>query len=173
MQKMKHSLLPLACILLALACSPVYAHGARLDYTTQTRTVTAVDIHATFDSGDPMSGAQVVIYAPDDPVNPWQTGVCDEQGRFSFTPDPAISGTWEIQARQSGHGAIAYVEIGEMAEQPASDVAHSQVVTGSTSTFTPLQYTLMGASVIWGLVGTALYFSGRTKQNKPQTDAHR
>lgn len=167
MDRTKHSLVALICLLLALAHSPVYAHGAKLDYTAQTRTVTVVDIYATFDSGDPMGGAQVVIYAPNDPVNPWQTGVCDEQGSFSFTPDPAIPGTWEIQARQSGHGAIAYVEIGETAGQPDSDVARIQVMTGSTSTFTPLQYTLMGASVVWGLVGTALYFSGRTRHTTP------
>ncbi|MEE9618360.1 MAG: carboxypeptidase regulatory-like domain-containing protein, partial [Anaerolineae bacterium] len=91
-------------------------------------------------------GGQVTVYAPDDPSTPWLTGVCDEDGRFIFTPDPSKPGTWDVQVRQSGHGDMVHIPIGE-------DVA----MTGTTG-YTPLQVVLMGACVVWGFVGTALFF---------------
>ena len=140
-------IIPLVLLILIL-CMPTkaYAHGAKIDYTVNM----AIDIVASYDNGDPMGGAQVVVYAPADPSSPWLTGVCDDEGRFSFTPDISKPGTWTIQARQSGHGDIVHIPIGE-------DTA----VTGSTGGYTVLQIVLMAVCGIWGLVGTALYFSRR------------
>lgn len=126
------------------AAVPVaHAHGATIDYTTSS----AIEIRATFDSGDPMAGAQVAVYAPDDPANPWETGVSDDQGRYTFVPDPELPGTWDVQVRQAGHGDIVHIPVGEGA-----------AASGSTG-FTTMQIVLMGACVVWGFVGTALYFS--------------
>jgi nickel transport protein len=121
------------------------AHGAKIEYTISP----AVEIHATYDTGEPLAEGQVTVYAPDDLTTPWLTGVCDEEGRFIFTPDPAKPGTWDVQVRQAGHGDIIHIPIGEGGEAAAS---------GSTG-YTPLQIVLMGASVGWGLIGTALFFS--------------
>jgi len=123
-----------------------YAHGAKIEYTVDI----AIEIVAAYDNGQPMAGAQVVVYAPDDPSTPWLTGVCDDEGRFSFTPDTSKPGTWDIQVRQAGHGDIVHIPIGK-------DIA----VTGGAGGYTPLQIALMAACVIWGSVGTALYFSRR------------
>lgn len=131
-------------LLLALPL-PAYAHGARIEYTIG-RTVQIV---ATYDSGEPMAGAQVTVYAPDDPSTPWMTGACDHEGRFSFTPDTTITGTWDVQVRQAGHGDIVHIPIG-------TDSAGN-----GGGGYTPLQIALMAVCVIWGSIGTALYFSRR------------
>ncbi len=120
-----------------------FAHGVKIDYTINV----AVEIQATYDTGKPMAGGQVTVYAPDDLSTPWLEGVCDDEGRFTFTPDPAIPGIWDVQVRQAGHGDIVHIPIGE-----------DMMLTGSTG-LTPLQIVLMGASVVWGFVGTALFFS--------------
>ena len=80
------SVLLFAAMLLPTAA---YAHGADIEYTVSTE----VEIVATYDTGGPMDGGQVTIYAPNDPANPWDdpgTGLCDAEGKYSFTPDPDI-----------------------------------------------------------------------------------
>ena len=137
-------LVALSTFLLALGlAATASAHGVKIEYQINV----AVEVLAAYDTGEPMAGGQVAVYAPDDPSTPWLTGVCDEEGRFTFTPDPAKPGTWDVQVRQAGHGDMVHIPIGE-------DVAMS----GSTG-YTPLQIVLMGACVVWGFVGTALFFS--------------
>jgi len=131
-------------LLLALPL-PAYAHGAKIEY----KVGMTVEIVAAYDSGEPMAGAQVTIYAPDNPSAPWMTGVCDDEGRFSFTPDTTIIGTWDVQVRQAGHGDIVHIPIG------------TDSAGGGSGGYTPLQIVLMAACVIWGSLGTALYFSRR------------
>jgi len=124
---------------------PAYAHGAKIEYTIGM----TVEIVATYDSGEPMAEAQVTVYAPDDPSTPWMTGVCDDEGRFSFTPDTTITGTWDVQVRQAGHGDIVHIPIG------------ADSTSDGSGGYTPLQIALMAVCVIWGSIGTALYFSRR------------
>ena len=139
-------IIPLILLLIPGIPTTTYAHGARIEYTVNM----TIDIVASYDNGDPMGGAQVVVYAPDDPSSPWLTGVCDDEGRFSFTPDVSKPGTWDIQVRQSGHGDIVHIPIGG-----------DMVVTDGTGGYTVLQIVLMSICGVWGCVGTALYFSRR------------
>jgi nickel transport protein len=131
-----------AILVIVGVVTPVSAHGAKIEYTVSM----AVQIQAAYDSGEPMAGGQVTVYAPNDPATPWLKGECDEEGRFIFTPDPAIPGTWDVQVRQAGHGDIVHIPLGE------------EMALSGGGGFTTLQIVLMSASVIWGLVGTALYF---------------
>jgi len=123
----------------------VYAHGAKIEY----KVGMTIEIVAAYDSGEPMSGGQVTVYAPDDPSTPWLTGVCDDAGYFSFTPDTTLTGTWDIQVRQAGHGDIVHIPVG------------TEAAGSGSGAFTPLQIVLMAACVIWGSIGTALFFSRR------------
>ena len=120
----------------------VFAHGARVEYTTSV----VVEVRATYDTGEPMAGGQVTIYAPDDPTTPWLTGVCDEEGRFTFTPHADVPGTWDVQVRQAGHGDMVHIPIGEGA-------------VASGGGYTVPQIVLMAVCVAWGFAGTALFFS--------------
>jgi nickel transport protein len=115
----------------------------------------AVEIQATYDTGEPMASGQVTVYAPDSPATPWLTGVCDDEGRFAFTPDPDKPGTWDVQVRQAGHGDIVHIEIGAGA-----------ATSGGSGLTTP-QILLMAACVAWGCIGTALFFSRKRGADVP------
>ena len=134
--------------LLAAFCLPAtaYAHGVKIEYTTNM----TIELVAKFDSGEPMPGAQVTIYAPNDPSTPWLTGTCDDEGYFKFTPDSAIPGTWDVQVRQAGHGHIIHIPLGE-----------GELSSGSSSGYSTAQIVVMAACVIWGILATALYLKGR------------
>ncbi|NQT71189.1 MAG: carboxypeptidase regulatory-like domain-containing protein [Chloroflexi bacterium] len=144
---MKHSIIVLIFILAILYLpTTAYAHGAKIEYTVATN----IEIVAKYDSGEPMAKAQVSIYAPDNPSTPWLTGTCDEEGRFSFTPDTSIPGTWDIQVRQAGHGDMIHITIDE-----------GSVSGSSSSGYSTGQIIIMAVCVIWGILGTALFFKRR------------
>ncbi|MEM6715925.1 MAG: carboxypeptidase-like regulatory domain-containing protein, partial [Cyanobacteria bacterium P01_C01_bin.147] len=69
------------------------AHGAHV----QARNTAAVEIQASYDTGEPMAAATVQVFAPDDPQTPVQSGLTDASGRFVFVPTTA--GTWEVSVR--------------------------------------------------------------------------
>lgn len=127
---------------------PLYAHGALMEYAF----TSAITIQAKYDTGHPMPGARVTVYAPDNPAKPWLVGTSDEEGRFSFVPDLAKAGTWTIQARQAGHGAMIHIPVEPTSEQDSGAAA------ASSGTTTP-QRLLMALAVVWGFVGTALFFT--------------
>ena len=130
-------------LMLVTLAGVVSAHGAKISYTI----APTIHLVAEFDSGEPMANAQVTVYAPADPATPWLTGETDDQGRFSFVPDAAQPGTWDVQVRTAGHGDIVHIPLGEGA-----------ALSGTTGYTTP-QIVLMAASVVWGFVGTALFFA--------------
>lgn len=129
------------------------AHGAVIDYAS----VSAVQLTATYDNGDPMKEAQVNVYAPDNPTDPWLTGQTNEQGQFVFTPDASQAGNWEVQVRQAGHGDIVNIPVNTEADGSVQ-IADAIAKRTSNGYSTP-QLVLMGAAGIWGFVGTALFFS--------------
>jgi nickel transport protein len=139
---------------LAAAPGAALAHGAQVE----ARAVEAIAVSAVYDTGEPMAGAQVSVFAPDDPMTPWLQGVADESGRFVFVPD-AQAGRWTVQARHAGHGTVAHVVRG--ADRSAAS-GEALPVSAQGRLGTPLQRSVMAACVIWGFVGTALYFRRRT-----------
>ena len=124
----------------------VNAHGAYIEYEVDM----SYELVARFASGEPMAEAQVTVYAPDNPSTAYLTGYSDKEGRFKFQLDTNIEGVWYIQIRQAGHGASVSFEVGENSESKKS------------GGYTLLQQIVMVACVLWGLMGTALYFKRRT-----------
>ena len=135
-----------AMALMALP-GPALPHAALLT----AEPVQAVRLHARYDTGPPMAGAQVVIHAPDSPAEIWDRGVTDADGGFAFLPDMAQPGRWTVVVRQAGHAAVAHVEVEGAA---ALSVAEAQ---------SPLQRAVMVALVAWGALGTGLWFSRRRR----------
>ncbi len=127
----------------------VHAHAVVAGFSE----VSGIEVTAAYDNGQPMSGGQVIVYAPDNPARPWLASTLDEQGRFAFVPDYAVPGSWSIQVRQAGHGAMIHI--------PVDAAGLEKSVAGSPQVFTGLQLTLMIACVVWGFIGTALFFSRR------------
>ena len=134
-------------LILLLSPLEVFAHGVDIAAVP----VNAVEVIALYDSGQPMAGGQVAIYAPDEPLEPWLTGTCDDEGRFIFVPDYSRPGLWEIQVRLAGHGDLIRFEV----------TAAKEAVADGPGGLSLLQKIVMAMVVAWGAVGTAFYFSRR------------
>ncbi len=165
----------------------IQAHGVIVTYNLKSDGV--IELVGEFDTGEPMGEAQVTIYAPSDPANPWLIGTADELGRYAFVFDPELLGTWDVQYRKAGHGDFIYIQLeagmidsalvknppGELKSIEVEAVAQGPAVISSgastaSSGFSSIQVLLMSASVIWGFVGTALYFS--SKKSEPHDHSH-
>lgn len=135
---------------------PVLAHGARIDY----QQTSAIVIRATYDDGTPMAQAQAVVYAPDDPTEPWLKGMTNEAGEFSFVPDADLAGNWDVKVRQSGHGDIISIPLdsGGIAPEETSAMS-SDANLAKTSGYSTGQKLLMAIAGVWGFIGTALFFA--------------
>lgn len=134
----------------SLAAAPAAAPGTAAAHAAlvAAETAQAIRLTATYDTGTAMAGAQVVVFAPDDPATVWLRGETDAEGRFHFLPDRERPGRWTVQVRQAGHGAMAHVDTG--AEGPADIVAGPPPQS-------LLQRLVMVGLVVWGALGTALY----------------
>lgn len=155
----------LASVILLLLGPPgqTLAHGTKITY----QSTQAIAIQANYDTGEPMQQAQVVVYAPANPSQPWLQGTTDGTGQFLFRPDPAQPGNWQVKVRQAGHGDIVTIPVGEVAGTAAvpglSNRRDLFSARASTPGLSPIQTGLMGAAVVWGFIGTALFFA-RGKQ---------
>ncbi|MDX2244083.1 MAG: carboxypeptidase-like regulatory domain-containing protein [Leptolyngbyaceae cyanobacterium bins.302] len=127
------------------------AHGVEMQY----QTTQAIALQAKYDTGAPFANAQVSVYAPDSDA-PWLKGTTNSEGQFTFTPDASKPGTWQVKVRSAGHGEILNIPV-SAAQATATTPANPG--TGYTS----LQKGVMAASVIWGAIGTALFFWGRKR----------
>ena len=154
---------------------PVFAHGTKIDY----QQTSAIVVRATFDDGRPMVNAQAIVYSPKNSDTPWLKGVTDESGKFTFVPDPELSGDWDVKIRQSGHGKIVSIPFevekqivvqSQASEQNqavsnrpkalpvASKTSASKTSPVSNSDYSWQQKMIMSVSVAWGFLGTALFF---------------
>lgn len=165
-----------------VAAVPALAHGAKIEY----QPINGIEIQARYDSGEPMRAAQVNIYAPDNPSEPWQTGVTDDEGRFVFTPDPSRPGNWEVMVRQAGHGDVLAIPVAgnpaavdsatspdsadsatpqalgtaDVSEEPGDSAAPpAGLSTPGTARTAGVPLWVSMAAVVWGFVGTALFFA--------------
>ncbi len=127
------------------------AHGLKL----QAQLKSTVEVSALYEDGTPLKQAQIKIYKPNQAEEAAVTGVTDDNGIFHFTPDQ--SGNWEIFVRQAGHGGEVSVPI-DFSPQGETLMA-STPTPGQTL---PQRIITIGA-VMWGCIGTALYFKGRSK----------
>lgn len=84
-----------------------------LDQFSNEQSQQVLKMQSTYSNGMPVKGAKVNVYSPNNPVTPWTQGVTDDQGRFSFSPDKALPGDWEVVIRQQGHGDILTVPVDE------------------------------------------------------------
>lgn len=145
--------------------TPVLAHGAHITY----QPTESIQIQARYDSGEPMQGAQVMVYAPDNLSEPWTQGTTDDQGYFLFAPDPSQPGTWEVTVRQAGHGDIVAIPVGSdpavaanaQGSAPSADGVGVEpgAIAPQTAELSPVQQGITIGAVIWGFVGTALFFT--------------
>ncbi|MCD4687557.1 MAG: hypothetical protein K8S97_16635, partial [Anaerolineae bacterium] len=109
------------------------------------------------------------------------TGTCDAEGRYTFVAEITNAGRWDIQVRQAGHGEWLKIPLDADTVETLhdTDAADDDAAQGMTTLriadsaasgssdggkLSAGQIVLMSASVIWGLVGTALYFARRKQE---------
>lgn len=145
--------------------SRALAHGTKINY----QSTEAIVINSAYDTGEPMAGAKITVFAPNDSSNPWLTGSSDKKGRFFFQPDTSKPGNWKVRVSQAGHGGVVEVPVtGKTPENSAktkeinsSQPAFVKTQPTNTSDYTLPQKGLMIGSTIWGCIGTALFFTRR------------
>ncbi len=101
-----------------LVCLPlllgVMAFPAKtLAHTMQTNYLFTeeLEFQTTYSTDEAAKNAEVIIYAPNNLEEPWLESKTDEEGRFSFLPDQAIPGDWEVQIIDEGHGEVIIVPV--------------------------------------------------------------
>ncbi len=124
-----------AAWIVLVSTMPTHAHGVRISHTTDA-TTGEITVTAAFDTGEVLDNAAVVIFAPDDLINPWATGVMDENGSYTFVPDYTIEGFWDIQVRKAGHGGLINVEITQDMIPDTTSREASPLVDGMATTIT-------------------------------------
>lgn len=124
-----------------------------------------------------MSEAQVIIYSPAETNTAWKTGKTDESGQFFFTPDTSQPGVWEVIVRKAGHGQTTTFSVGDSAGSGTTDGSGlTSAIARNSANRTPAapsdvagQKWITIAAVVWGFIGTALFFSGRPFSNRPSS----
>jgi len=147
-QRLRHQLLAIAAVGVAslpVASSKALAHQVQTDYIlkdqanglsnsqTQAATGRSIELRSEFPNGEPLKGANVAIYAPNQPGRIWAKGVTNSEGRFDFAPDIAIQGDWEVQITRVGHADILTVPVSEngieadlVSQNAASDLHYAE-----------------------------------------------
>ncbi len=133
---------------LCVAGGTAFAHGVYADEATGT----AVIVKVQYDSGDPMMYAAVKVFFPDDKKTEYMNCRTDRQGTFAFVPNQ--KGEWSYTVNDGmGHGVSKSIAVTDdfTIEKPAS------------GGMTLVQKVIAALCVIWGAVGTALYWKSRRK----------
>lgn len=148
----------LSIVVLASLISPLslFSHGVDIILING-----GTGVEARYDSGEPISHADVTVYSPGNGDEPFQIGVTDRNGRFLFFPD--ADGKWKVVVNDgTGHGGIFYVSIRDSIS--VQDEAIEKTVGRGIKM-------LSGITVIFGLTGI-LFFVLARRERKRSGDAH-
>lgn len=88
----------------AAATSPLLA-------APQAEADASLELRSTFGNGQPLKGASVTVYSPEQPNRVWEKGLTDSEGRYTFKPDESITGEWEVNIKRDGHQDIIHVPV--------------------------------------------------------------
>ncbi|MEM7335068.1 MAG: hypothetical protein AAF490_23525 [Chloroflexota bacterium] len=144
-------ILAICLMFLGVSTSSILAHGTDIRLTVAEND--QVQINAIFDTGEPMSEAQIIVYAANDPQTAWHNGVADMNGTYFFPVDTSIAGDWAITVRTAGHGELLHFTVSERG-----------VISTGAETARPAWQTTVGALFVVIMLGGVAYFYSRPKQ---------
>ncbi len=112
----RSAILTIAAVLgLAIAPTSALAHQVQTNYILNSQqrdgNSDSLQLRTTFSNGQPLKGAKVTVYSPDQPYRAHAVGKTDSQGRFTFAPDQPINGDWEVNIQREGHQDILTVPV--------------------------------------------------------------
>jgi nickel transport protein len=115
----------------------------------------AVAVRFGYGPEDPARNAPVRVFAPGDSDTPYQTGHTDQRGVFVFAPSEP--GVWRVVADdEEGHREEARVTV--TGEGAVRIDTHSHSRGGTLVT---------GLSVLFGITGLTLWWTGRRRSGSP------
>ena len=130
-----------------MAAPLLYSHGTKYEIVKSGE----IGVRAMYDTGEVMAFADVLVFPPGSASSAASIKT-DKKGVFLFTPD--APGTWTFQVRDSsGHGMRINLQI----DESLALISESRPGSGINM----LQKIVMALSIVWGAIGTALYFKGR------------
>jgi nickel transport protein len=109
-----------------------------------------VGIRFAYEGGNPFSNVKVKIYSPDDASTPFIVASTDTAGYVYFAPTKR--GEWIIVAKdEGGHAKRVNLNVDES----------FAVQSAASGNLNSLQKLILGIAVVWGFIGTALFFKSR------------
>lgn len=121
-----------------------------------------VGLQISYDSGGPLSEADVQIFSPENRKLAFQQLSTDMNGRFLFYPDK--TGKWKIVANDGiGHGLTTEITIENLQIMKTSGAEHPG--------FSRFHKIVIGISIIFGITGILFFFSAK-KYFKKVKNAH-
>jgi nickel transport protein len=144
-----YKIVSVAIFTLLIFTSVAFAHGVEYEFIRDN-----VTIKASFSGGKPFYPATFDLYSPDDYEEVYLSGETSDKGMFSFKPNKP--GKWVVMLRdKTGHGTRINIDVNK-------DLS---INTGESNSSTALyQKIIMAVCVIWGFIGTALFFIRRKKK---------
>lgn len=138
-----------AVFILLFFTSVAFAHGVEYEFIRNN-----VTIKAYFSGGKPFYPATFDLYSPDDYEEVYLSGETNNEGVFSIKPNSP--GKWIVMLRdKTGHGTRINIDVNK-------DLSINTGGTNSSSTL--YQKIIMAVCVIWGFIGTALFFIRKKKK---------
>ncbi len=142
---MRNIIIIISLLVPIISADKVFAHGSKYELIK-----TGIGIKALYSDDSPMSDSDVEVFSPVDDQKKYSTGITDRAGRFYFFPDK--TGKWKIKVSDGmGHAVEAMLDVNErmvLEDKPGN--SHGGFSTG--------QSIIMVLCVVWGFIGTALYF---------------
>jgi nickel transport protein len=95
------------------------AHSVQTDFqliseiANRAKPATQLEVKSSYDTGDNLANARVLVFAPNDSEKPWMEGMTDAQGKFIFQPDPKLKGNWTLKIGRGDHGDILTVPVSD------------------------------------------------------------
>lgn len=129
----------------------LFAHGINAEILSGN----VIAVKFSYDGGAAMKNAAVKIFAPDNYEHPSISAATNEQGMVYFVPTK--KGEWILMAKDDG-GHIKRVNI---------PVDESKIAQSSSHDLTYLQKIIIAICVVWGFIGTALFFKSRKNNLSP------
>lgn len=113
-------------------------------------------VRVAYDDDEPVSFAEVQVFAPGGGAKPVLTGVTDRNGCFVFRPDTA--GVWKVSIDDGmGHSAPHFVTSGVAASAAAPVVPPARM--------SRVQGVVTGLSLIFGVFGWGAWLRLRAKRD--------
>ena len=72
-----------------------------------------LEIQSSFSEIEAFPNAPVLVYSPENPDEPWLIGRTDENGKFTFEPEPGVTGIWSVEIGEDSHWDQLYIPVGD------------------------------------------------------------